>query len=254
MNAGNRWTKWLAAGALVPIAILVLPALTAAPVHLLPSMTPLSAAKTFTCPLSPYSSVTTTLPPASAKPSLVLSVSWIVQNDEDSGFHGYWGLDYFTTTLNVWLLTSGPHAGSYYATKTYVGSFVSIQAVPSPGTGTAQNSSAFGSFKGGYNATLINAAFNSSGGPLRGSLGHKDYGGKASDVLLGTYGAGQVGDTSAFDWVKTYFIATNSTSLSNDLTLNNWGWVYTLNSVQRTSTSSNVWCNFAAGSTGDIST
>lgn len=254
MRISKRWAKRLMVGSLVPAALLLLPVLTTGAAHLGPSVSPLAVVKTFTCPLSPYPSVSTTLPPSGSNASLVLSVSWVVQNDEDSGIHGYWALDYFSTNLNVWLVSSGPHAGSYYATKTYVGSFVSIQGVPSPSAGTTQNSSAFGSFKGAYNATLTNVAFNSSGGPLRGSLGHKDYGGKASDVLLGTYGAGQVGDTSVFDWVAKYFIATGGTSLSNDISLNNWGWVYALNPIEKTSTSANVWCNFAAGNSGDIST
>jgi hypothetical protein len=246
--------RWIAASSIVAAAVLLGPMLSASPAHVALSPNPTPPVRTYTCPISPFSVVKTSLPPSGTSPSLVLSVAWVVSNDEDSGFSGYWGLDYFTTAVNVWLLSSGPHAGSYYATKTYQGEFVSIQGVPSPGAGTAQHASATGAFKGGYNATLTNVTFNSSGGPLRGSLGHKDYGGKASDVLLGTYGAGQVGDSSVFDWVHQYFIPLNGTSLSNDISLNNWGWIYTLSPVQTSGTTTNVWCNFAAGSVGDIST
>ena len=138
--------------------------------------------------------------------------------------------------------------------KTYTGSIVAIQSVPSPGNGVIETSSAFGAFTGGYTATLTNAAFNSSGGPLSGSPGHMDYGGKASAVFLGTYGAGQVGDTSAFDWVAKPFIPLSGSTLSSDFGFTNWGWIYILSNIQRSGTTTNVWCNFAAASAGDIST
>jgi hypothetical protein len=178
--------------------------------------------------------------------TLVLNVHWTVKNDEDSGFSGYWALDYYTTTLKVWQLTNG----NFYVEKIYAGYFQSPQTAISPGSAAqAQNTSVFGTMYGGYNATF-SGTFTPGGKPTSGYLGIKDYGGTISDVLKGTYGNGQVGDTHAYSYLSDYF--SGVTNFNEPF----WGWAYLLNPTLRVHFETmNQWCNYyniPQGSSGDI--
>jgi len=195
-----------------------------------------------TCPSQSF------LAPPSTEPRLlILSISWTIKNDEDSGISGYWALDHFTTTLKVWDIGGG----NYYALKTYTGVFSTPQGAISPGSAAAaENESAFGTIQGGYVATFT-GQFTPGSQPTTGSIGTKDYGGTLSDVLLGYYGNGQVGDTHPYDWTTAYF--TNVQSFSE----NHWGWAYLLNPVFHSAASINQWCNYNSadgGNSGDILT
>lgn len=174
--------------------------------------------------------------------TVVLNVRWTVKNDEDSGLSGYWALDYYTNSLEVWQLSNG----NFYAEKIYSGNFQTPQGAVSPGTQAGdQNTSVFGTMYGGYNLTF-SGTFTPGGKPRSGNLGVKDYGGLLSDVLLGKYGNGQTGDTHAYDWTTTYF---TGFSTINEL----WGWAYLLNGKFHVPFETyNQWCNYYSGTTGDI--
>jgi hypothetical protein len=59
-----------------------------------------------------------------------------------------------------------------------------------------------------------------------------------SDVLLQTYGNGQVGDGTPYDWTAACF--TNF----NNFNQPHWGWAYLLNSNFHSGGSINQWCNY----------
>lgn len=211
---------------------------------------------TFTCPSDTALTVSLVNPPASYGPHSVLSLSWKVVNDEDSGFAGYWALDSYTVVLHVWLLKAGPYAGQYYFWKTYRGLFQTPQGALSPGeTGTTPNAipepaSGFGTMVGGYFGFLAGGTFYPAAGPTSGNLGTINLQGTTADLLLD--GIGQVGDLASFDWYAVYFHSSGTFSYGDSG--NGWGWVYTLNNYFRSTTSSNQWCNFGTGSSGDIVT
>ncbi len=186
---------------------------------------------------------------------LVLSITWTITNDEDSGISGYWALDHFSkTTLKVWSLQNG----SFYVLRTYNGKFSTPQGAISPGIpAVTESESAFGTIKGGYVATFT-GQFTPGANPTTGSIGTKDYGGSVADVLLGTYGNGpQTGSTSAYDWTSVYFTNVNSVEEPGQIHLTHWGWAYELNAHLQSLTSTNEWCNYNlidGGNSGDIST
>jgi len=196
--------------------------------------------------------------PAKYHPVLVLSLTWKVVNDEDSGWAGYWAMDSYVTVLKVWQLTAGSLAGLYVVEKTYKGYFQVPQGARSPGvTGTTPNAvpepaPGYGTMVGEYGA-LINingGTFNAGGLPTSGNLGTMNYGGTTSDILLAT---GQTGSPTPYDWVTAYFGASALFTYAGTGGTA-WGWVYTLNSFFQSPTSVNVWCNFGTGNYGDIVT
>ena len=77
--------------------------------------------------------------------------------------------------------------------------------------------------------------------PFSGHIGTQDYGGTVSDILLGTYGAGQTGATNPYDWRSTYF---SGFSNENDLT---WAFYYFQGNDLGWTDAYNLPCN-----TGDI--
>lgn len=192
----------------------------------------------------------------------LMEVTWRAVNDEDSGFSGYWALDTYTVTLTVWLLHSPPAGQLYFFIATFSsGDFIVPVGGVSPGeTGTTPNAvpepaSGYGTLAGmefGYVANT--EGFSPGGNPTSGSLGTLNYGGSMSDVLLGTYGNGQTGDSDAFNWYAAYF----SPGAPADLTFgdggNGWGFTYNLNSAFTGTSSVNQWCNFGTGDFGDIVT
>jgi hypothetical protein len=176
--------------------------------------------------------------------TVILNVNWKVKNDEDSGLSGYWALDYYVTNLKVWRLTNG----NFYVLKTYKGVFETPQGAVSPGNdAVAQNTSVYGTIVGGYNGTF-SATFSPGVHPTSGYIGIKDYGGTLSDVLKGTYGNGQTGDSHVFDWETVYFTGFTAINFQAQ-----WGWKYVLNSQFNVNgETDNTWCNYFSGTTGDI--
>jgi hypothetical protein len=145
---------------------------------------------------------------------LCLNITYKITNDEDSGNVGYWALDNYNKSVQVWQVPDG----SFYAIAKYEGK---------DGSGT---------FHGGYVATFTADSCTRAFG----NVGSSDFGGTKADVLLGTYGAGQVGPTVSFDWTSYFpgFASFVQTS---------WGWTYKYRNQS--------WNNFDSGhggTTGDI--
>lgn len=205
-------------------------------------------------------------PPAAYKPTLVMSVSWSVVNDEDSGFAGYWAMDGYTSHVWVWSLKAGPAGQAYYWMHTYTGTFQVPQGAVSPGeTGATPNAvtepaPGYGSFNGGdWGFISANETFTPGALPVSGNIGVKDYGGTTADLLKGTYGNGQTGPTTPYSWYAAYFAPSDpgSSQLSYGLSGNAWGFDYQLykgffTNPHGGSASVNEWCNFGAGAYGDI--
>jgi hypothetical protein len=254
-NSMRRW-RWFIAGGVAAFAIATMFAATGVMSAL--ATHPSNAAvtdPTITCPADKTLTLALTNPPAAYKPTQVLSLTWKVVNDEDSGWAGYWAMDSYVSVLHVWHLKAGPNAGDYYAWKTYTGNFQVPQGALSPGvTGTTPNAvpepaSGYGTLVGGYSGLVTGGTFNAAAGPTSGNLGTMNYGGTTSDLLLST---GQTGATAPYDWVTTYFGASASFNFGNSG--NAWAWYYTLNNFFRSTTSANQWCNFGTGDYGDIVT
>lgn len=174
----------------------------------------------------------------------ILDISYIAQNDEDSGIGSYWALDHFKEHLKVWKLADG----SFYAIKKYDGIFVAPQGAMDPGTGIhPQNESSFGDIVGGYVA-VFNGTFTPGTNPTNGNIGMFNYGGTTSDVLLGTYSS-QTGAPNPYDWTSSYF---STTSGFDEI---HWGWSYTLGPQFQSSNTVNQWCNYNdvdGGNSGNI--
>ncbi len=170
---------------------------------------------------------------------LVLNITYQVANDEDSGFVGYWALDNYNKHVQVWQDPGDPTL--FYAVARYAGTWTTFKGALSPGAGVVQASGGSGTFEGGWVGT-----FHATGvTPASGNIGGFDFGGTKADILLGTYGNGQTGDTGfVYDW-----IGANFQGYANDLNQTQWGWTYHYRGQ--------AWNNFYYGSPatdGDILT
>ncbi|MGC2288519.1 MAG: hypothetical protein WA688_01500 [Thermoplasmata archaeon] len=187
-----------------------------------------------------------TAPEKAAKANLVLDISWVATNDEDSGIFGYWALDYYTTDVYVWYATAGVYAGDYYWVQTFSGMFESPQGALSPAHGYLENETQVGTLTGGLEGLISGGTFSPGANPVSGSLGELNYSGTTADLLLGTYGSGQVGDANEYNWYAAYF------GSSGTLTEPEWGFVYNANLAFSYGNTAPEWCNFASGNAGDI--
>jgi len=226
----------------------------------------------YICSGDPTLTLAVAAPAGNLGPHLVLHVTWKAVNDEDSGFAGYWAMDTYTSTVWVWQLrhplTVGAVTYDYYWAHTYTGLFQVPQGALSPGeTGTTPNAvtepaPGYGTMVGGDWGYITSAeTFTPGTHPITGSLGMMNYGGTTADLLLGTYGHGQVGATTPYSWYATYFAPADPSALNLIYGEggNAWGFVYTLNNAffatpHGPATSTEQWCNFGAGNHGDIVT
>ncbi|MCL4364417.1 hypothetical protein M1328_04225, partial [Patescibacteria group bacterium] len=140
----------------------------------------------------------------------------------------FFALDNYNKQMQVWKVPDG----SYYVVARYDGRWNTFAGTLSPENGTVEGSDASGTMHGGYAGTFTgscNSAF--------GNLGSYDFGGTKSDVMLGTYGAGQTGPTSVFSALSYYCPGYSNLNYS-------WGWTYQYKNQ--------TWNNFDYGTTGDI--
>jgi hypothetical protein len=164
-----------------------------------------------------------------------LDIAYLVTNDEDSGIPGYWALDNYTKTLQVWQLADG----SYYGIGGYSGTWQTFAGALSPMAGVVQPRDGSGPYNGTWTGTFtFSGAFNPSAKPVSGNIGSYDFGGTKVDVLKGTDGSGQTGDTSAVSVLGLYFPA------YANFNYDNWSWTYTYGSQ--------AWINSSTGNSGDI--
>jgi hypothetical protein len=126
------------------------------------------------------------------KGKLVLSVSYRVVNDVDTGVQGNnWAFDTYRRAVKIWRQS----AGRFCSTSSYDGDFTSI-AGPSPGGKADLPAGIRGSFKGS-SVTAFRGGFAPKGAPLRGFVGTKDFACSSAD---------QKGECSGtWDWLSTYF-------------------------------------------------
>lgn len=186
----------------------------------------------------------------------VLSLSWKAVNDEDSGLVGYWAMDTYSVSLSVWQVP-GPTPGtiSYFVIQTFSGNFQVPQGALSPENGVLEPSSGYGSLTGLIFGYIVSPeTFDKGSNPSSANLGDINYGGNVTDVLLGSYTNGQVGDLTEYNWYTTYFTPGNAADFPYQ-----WGFTYLLNSMFQTnphgsSDSTNEWCNWDVGNYGDIVT
>jgi hypothetical protein len=123
---------------------------------------------------------------------LVLSVSYRVLNDVDTGVKGNnWAFDTYTRTVRVWRKAPG----RYCSASTYRGEFTSISGW-SPGGKTQIPAGIRGTFKGS-STTTFRGSFAPGSAAVRGPLGVKDFMCSSADEK------GQCSGT--WDWLRTYF-------------------------------------------------
>jgi hypothetical protein len=123
---------------------------------------------------------------------LVLSVSYHVVNDVDTGVQGNnWAFDTYDRAVRVWR----KGRGRFCSASTYNGEFTSI-AGPSPG-GKAQLPAGIRGTFTGSSVTTFRGTFAPQGAQVRGFLGTKDFACTSADQK------GQCSGT--WDWLRTYF-------------------------------------------------
>lgn len=123
---------------------------------------------------------------------LVLSVSYRVENDVDTGVKGNnWAFDTYTRTVRVWR----KGAGRFCSASTYNGQFTTI-AGWSPGGKTQLPAGIRGTFKG-TSVTTFRGMFAAGSAPVRGFLGVKVFACTSADEK------GQCSGT--WDWLREYF-------------------------------------------------
>jgi hypothetical protein len=171
-------------------------------------------------------------------PTLVTTITQTITNDEDSGFAGYWALDNYVKTVQVWNLGGN----NFVALADYVGTFTTYTDDLSPQVGATEGGTGTGAYLGSYVGTFTYTGTNPASVI---TLPSASFGGTTADLAKDTYGNGQVGDTSAVSWFSTYF------SGASTLTLTQWGWTY-LYSANAGDYNGQMWNNYVSGSNGDI--
>jgi hypothetical protein len=123
---------------------------------------------------------------------LVLSISYHVTNDVDTGVKGNnWAFDTYHRAVRVWRKAPG----RFCSASTYNGEFTS-NAGWSPGGKTALPAGIRGTFTGS-SVTTFRGTFTPGGAPVRGFLGSKDFMCSSAD---------EKGDCSGtWDWLRSYF-------------------------------------------------
>ena len=122
------------------------------------------------------------------------------------------------------------------ARATYSGVFQTFKGALSPENEVTEKTDATGILIGGCVATFTATSFITACG----YIGIYNYGGTKADILKGTYGNGQVGDTNVFNYLSKYFPG------YTDFNYINWGWMYYYGTQ--------TWVNAMSGSSGDIVT
>jgi hypothetical protein len=124
--------------------------------------------------------------------ALVLSVSYHVQNDVDTGMKGNnWAFDTYHRSVRAWRKASG----RVYSASSYDGEFTTLAGM-SPGGTTQLPAGIRGTFKGS-SVTTFRGKLSAGTVPLRGFVGSKDFMCSSTDVK------GQCSGT--WDWLRFYF-------------------------------------------------
>ena len=130
--------------------------------------------------------------PGCGKGKLVLSVSYHVVNDVDTGVQGNnWAFDTYNRVVRVWRKAPG----RFCSASTYNGEFTTI-AGTSPGGRTQLPAGIRGTFTGS-SVTSFRGTLAPQGAQVRGFVGIKDFACTSADQK------GQCSGT--WDWLRTYF-------------------------------------------------
>ncbi len=123
---------------------------------------------------------------------LVLSISYHVRNDVDTGMRGNnWAFDTYQRRVRVWRKA----VGQFCSASTYNGQFTTIEGT-SPGGRTQLPAGIRGTFKG-MSVTRFRGALAPHGAALLGFVGTKDFACTSADVK------GECSGT--WDWLRVYF-------------------------------------------------
>jgi hypothetical protein len=132
--------------------------------------------------------------PAPAGSKVILHVSFVDTNVEDGGNVGFWALDtwYFTDTF--WQEPNG----TFFFHLNVVGIWTTFAGALSVGQGVTEPKNGSGllllAFSGQFTSTFVPGSR-----PTSGFIGVFNAGGTKSDILLGSYAAGQLGNNAWFN-------------------------------------------------------
>jgi hypothetical protein len=206
------------------------------------------------CTANTAQSQTYRAPAASANAKLLVDVKWTVKNDLDSGVvPASWAFDYYSSTLYVWKLQAGPHAGTIYYILTVSGTFTSLPGLLSPQNGVTEGAIATGTLNGGLNGTIIGGTLNLSA-KLSGFIGTKDYGGSITTIGVASYAPSDFnanGGSYWNTWARMYFGIPATEDFTN-VTTTSYDFIYHVSALPGETVAHGTWCNDNLGDAGDI--
>ena len=150
-----------------------------------------------------YPGCVTTAPTPPAGSHLIVNLKFTAVNDEDSGNYGYWAMDHLNINVKIY----SEMDGSWYVVQTYKGQFIVPQGATSPGAGSIESQSAYGTVVGYVAGPFTGTFTDPNGYPFTQHVTYNvDMHGTTADILLGTYGNGQTGGTnSSYFWYNHFF-------------------------------------------------
>jgi len=138
--------------------------------------------------------------PLTWSPQPIINSKMTVQNDEDAGNVGYWALDNYPKSIVIWEDSTNTN---FCALIQYSGTWQTFAGALSPQNGVAEVNTRSGHFTAAYVAMFTGTFFPTV--PVHGSIGTYNFGGTMADILLGSYGNGQTGDTTYTSYLSLYF-------------------------------------------------
>lgn len=163
--------------------------------------------------------------------SAPINVTYVVHNDSDSGYTGYWALDNYTQHLTIWNLGGD----RYQVNVTDTGIFCTFAGATSPALGVVEPSNGCGIMTGGYDGNLTTSAALTNQSATTIGNGIINFGGTKAGVLADT--PADTVDAYA-SWINYFFpganggLNVNSNTWPNVFAFansgNGWSWTYTL--------------------------
>ena len=152
----------------------------------------------------------------------IINVTYVVHNDADSGFYGYWALDNYSAHLTVWHISGN----QYQVNVTDLGTWCTYVGSPEPNSANTQTSAECGVMRGGYDGNLtasvspVNVSQSTIAGGILNAGGTENSG----VITPGQYD-GQLG------WINYFFPGTVTNNPFSVFAFansgNGWGWTYT---------------------------
>ena len=162
---------------------------------------------------------TITNPPTGASGSPVLTISYQVINNEDSGLNGYWALDSYTKTITIWKDANFASNHQYDAYASYSGTFCTFEGAKSPVAGVIEPNDGCGTMTGAADFTFT----------YSGEIDNTyipdaiyDLGGSKEDILSATPSGGQRDRDVTQGILSGYFPS------CSPFVYTLWSWTYSL--------------------------